>query len=250
MEYGNLLRNSLDAVIRNIVAYAAGTIVFVLGSMFVITGPPLLYGFITMFVKGARQEQVDIEDIFEGFRSGNFVRSWKYMLFMMIIGVLLMIFAMILLFLAGLIMLALTLAAGSALPESLTIAIMVVIYLIVLCIILIPVFFMLYLLPLYVIKGYDVTDALEESARIVRENIMTSVIVSLIVGFISIIGSLPYYAGLFLEWPIAFNLFIYTVGVLLTMPFSQQVLVNATFELGFFPESNNIIEEEIKNREI
>ncbi|WMW25107.1 hypothetical protein RE474_13645 [Methanolobus sediminis] len=96
---------------------------------------------------------------------------------------------------------------------------------------------MFYMLPLYVIKGYDVTDALSESAGIVKGNIITSVIISLIVGFVALVGVLPYYAGLFLGWPIAFNLLIYIIGVLITMPLSQQILVNTTFELASFPYS-------------
>ncbi|MBP1908463.1 hypothetical protein [Methanolobus bombayensis] len=236
MEYGNLLGNSLKTVMSNFVAYGVATIVLTIGSMLVITAPPLLYGFIIMLVRGSRQEMVKCMDILDGFRFGNFVRSWKYMLFVMIIGVLVAIVAMILLFIVGLLSFGFIVAAGSFLPESVSIAIAAILYLVVICIVLIPFFFMLYLLPLYVIKGYDVTDAFSESTRIVKANIMTSVIISLIVGVLSLMGSLPYYVGLFMEWPFVLNMLIYTLAVLITMPFSQQILVNTTLELGSFPE--------------
>jgi hypothetical protein len=156
------------------------------------------------------------------------------MLFVMII-VLLFICALILLIIVGFITFALASTAGITLSESVSIAIVTVIFLIVISIVLIPVFFMLYMLPLYVIKEYDITEAFLESTEIVRQNMISIVMISLLVGIVSLIGVLPYYAGLFLGWPAVFNFLIYTVGVLLTMPFSQQVLVNKTFELASIP---------------
>ncbi|MDK2826731.1 MAG: hypothetical protein PWQ63_44 [Methanolobus sp.] len=234
MEYVNLLRNSLKTVLRNFVAYGIATIILSIGSTLVVTAPPLLYGYISMLVKGTRQEKINVNDIFDGFRSGNFARSWKYMLFVMII-VLLFICALILLIIVGFITFALASTAGITLSESVSIAIVTVIFLIVISIVLIPVFFMLYMLPLYVIKEYDITEAFLESTEIVRQNMISIVMISLLVGIVSLIGVLPYYAGLFLGWPAVFNFLIYTVGVLLTMPFSQQVLVNKTFELASIP---------------
>jgi membrane-anchored glycerophosphoryl diester phosphodiesterase (GDPDase) len=236
MEYGNLLGNSLKTVLNNYIAYATATVIVFFGSILFITAPPLLYGYIMMLTKGARNEIVNGMDVLDGFRNGNFVRSWKYMLFMMIISVVIMIAAIILLIIGGIIGFVIIYAAGSALPESVSIAIMVLIYLVVLCIVLIPAFFMMYVLPLYVIKGYEVTEALSESIQLVKENIITSVIISLIAGLVALVGSLPYYAGFFLGWPVYFNLLIYIIGILITMPLSQQILVNTTLELGSFPE--------------
>jgi hypothetical protein len=246
MEYGNLLGNSVKVVLNNFVAYVIATIIMCVGSIFFVTAPPLLYGFVMMIAKGARNEVVNGMDILDGFRDGNFVRSWKYMLFVMIIAVLLSIMAMILLFFVGIFSFGIIFTLGSSsssIPESVTLAIAGILYLAVICIILIPVFFMLYMLPLYVTKGYDVTDALSESAAIVKSNITASVIISLIVGLVALVGVLPYYAGLFLGWPIVFNLLIYIAGVLLTMPLSQQILVNTTLELASFPCGKEIIDD-------
>jgi uncharacterized membrane protein len=238
MEYGNLLGTSIKTVLRNFVSYAIATLILSVGSILFVTAPPLLYGFVMMLAKGTRNEVVKGMDILDGFRNGNFVRSWKYMLFVMIIAVLISIVAMILLFFVGILSFGLMFTLGSSsssIPESVILAIVAILYLAVLCIALIPVFFMLYMLPLYVIKGYDITDALSESAAIVKSNIIASVIISLIVGLVALVGVLPYYAGLFLGWPVAFNLVIYITGVLLTTPLSQQILVNTTFELASFP---------------
>ena len=243
MEYGNVLGNSVKTVLRNFVAYGLATVILTIGSMLVVTAPPLLYGFIIMLVKGTRNEAVKVMDILDGFRQGNFVRSWKYMLFIMIIGILVTIAAMIMLFVVGLVSFGLILAAGSAIPESAGVAIAAILYLVVICIVLIPFFFMLYLLPLYVIKGYDVTDAFSESTRIVKANIMTSVVISIIVGVLSLMGSLPYYIGMFMGWPAVLYTSVYIIAVLITMPLSQQILVNTTFALASFPISEEYIEE-------
>jgi hypothetical protein len=241
MEYSNLLGTSIKTVVRNFFPYAIATVILSVGSILFVTAPPLLYGFIMMLAKGTRNEVVKGMDILDGFRDGNFVRSWKYMLFVMI-----SIVAMILLFFVGILSFGLMFTLGSSsssIPESVILAIVAILYLAVLCIVLIPVFFMLYMLPLYVIKGYDITDALSESAAIVKANITASVIISLIVGLVALVGVLPYYAGLFLGWPVALNLLIYITGVLLTTPLSQQILVNTTFELVSFPFEKEQINE-------
>ncbi|MDW7731219.1 MAG: hypothetical protein SCH66_02190 [Methanolobus sp.] len=231
MEYGRLLKASFNNVISNIIPYGLATLILTFGSMLVITGPPLLYGFILMLAKGANHEDVWVSDMLDGFRSGNFVRSWIYALFLLAVVVLFLIVWAVLYVLLGISIVIFLTSIGMILPEPLTIALMVLISIAIACIVSIPAIFLLFVLPLFVIRGCRITDALSESILLVKDNFVTSTILCIIIAFIALAGVLPYYAGLFLQWPMALNLSVYIIGVFLTMPLSQQILVNAAIGL-------------------
>lgn len=231
MEYGRLLKISFNNVISNIVAYGIATLILAFGSMLVITGPPLLYGFVLMLAKGANQEKVKINYLFDGFRNGNFLRSWMYALFMLAVVVLFAIVWAVLYFILGLFTVFFLTKAGIILSETHIIALMVLISIFVACIVSIPAIFLLFVLPLFVIKGSRFTEALTESIGLAKENFGASTIVCIIIAFIALAGVLPYYAGMFLQWPMTLNLSVYIVGIFLTLPLSQQVLVDVTIDL-------------------
>ncbi|WP_406656659.1 hypothetical protein V7O62_12470 [Methanolobus sp. ZRKC2] len=231
MEYCRLFKNSFNNVLSNIVAYGLATLVLAFGSMLVITGPPLLYGFVLMLVKGANQEKVNASDVFDGFRSGNFVRSWVYSLFILAVAVLFLVVWAVIYLVLGISIIVLLTSIGTILPKTSIIALMILISIVVACIISIPGIFILFVLPLLVIKEYRITEALTESIGLVKENFVASTILCIIIACIALAGVLPYYAGLFLQWPMALNLSVYFIGIFLTMPLSHQILVNATIDL-------------------
>jgi len=41
---------------------------------------PFIYGLNFIAIKGIRTGHVEVNDIFEGFQSGNFIRSWALLL--------------------------------------------------------------------------------------------------------------------------------------------------------------------------
>jgi hypothetical protein len=59
-------------------------IIAVLGSVLIITMAPFIYGLNFIAIKGIRTGHVEVSDIFEGFRSGNFIRSWALLLVAML----------------------------------------------------------------------------------------------------------------------------------------------------------------------
>lgn len=231
MEYNRLLRDSFSTVLDNLPVYGPATLILTFGSILLITAPPLIYGFVLMLSKGARQEDVKIADVFEGFRPANFLRSWIYAILMFAIIILFFIIWAVLYVVLGLSIVAVLTLAGVILPEIVIIILMVVISILMACIVSIPAIFILFVLPLFVIKKYSITDALSESIGLVKENLVASTVLCVIVALIALAGVAPYYAGMFLQWPVALNLSIYVIGILLTMPLSQQILVNATFDL-------------------
>ncbi|WP_292470611.1 hypothetical protein [Methanolobus sp.] len=226
-----LFRNSLTVSASNIIAYGLAALIFTFGSMLVITAPPLLYGFVSMLLKGANQEKVKIGDVFDGFRSGNFVRSWIYAFFILAVIILLLVVWMMLYFFAGILIVMSFALTGAILPETITIALMVIISIILAFIVTFPAILVLYVLPLFIIKKYTITEAISESIGLVRGNFVASVILCTIIGLVALAGVVPYYAGMFLQWPMAVNLSVYIAGIILTTPLSQQILVTATVEL-------------------
>ncbi|SFM29692.1 DUF2189 domain-containing protein [Methanolobus profundi] len=231
MEYKRLFRDSFSIVIGNIIPYGLAALILTFASMLIITAPPLLYGFISMLIKGARQEKVRTTDVFDGFRSGNFLRSWIYFIFMIAVVILLMIAWMVLYIFAGILMIIFGSLAGPVFSETMVISILIIVSLVLACIVAIPAILIVYVLPLFVIKEYSITNAISESIKMVKGHLIASTIICTVIALIALAGSLPYYIGLFFHWPQWFSLLLYFGGIILTTPLSQQILVNTTFEL-------------------
>lgn len=231
MEYTKLFRESLSITINNIIAYGIAALILTFGSMFIITAPPLLYGFIAMLVNGAKKEKVRTGDILNGFGSGNFVRSWVYFLFMVAVIILLMLAWIVLFTFAGILMVLAGPLIGQVISQTMIITFVAIVALVLACIATVPAILIIYVLPLFIIKGNSITDAISESIQMVKEHFIASTVVCIIIAVIALAGALPYYIGFFLQWPQWISLATYIVGIVLTTPLSQQILVNATFEL-------------------
>lgn len=148
MEIENILSNSWNIFKNNIAAYIIGTLIAVIGSIFIITIAPLFYGLTYMAARGIKGEKVEINDVFEGFN--NFIRSW---VFVIAAGILLMI-GYFFLIIPGIILSIL----------------------------------LIYALPLLVLRDYGGIDAIKESINIGKNNFTDTLILFVIIVVLNAIG--------------------------------------------------------------
>ena len=150
MDIEVLLKDSWNIFKDNIVAYIIGTLIVILGSIFIVTIAPLFYGLAYMAVRGVKGEKVEINDVFEGFN--HFVKSW---IFLIVAGVLLFI-GYLLLLIPGIILSIL----------------------------------LIYALPLLVIRDYSAIDAIKESINLAKANFTETIVLFIIAMVLSSIGGL------------------------------------------------------------
>ncbi|MCL7410919.1 MAG: glycerophosphodiester phosphodiesterase [Methanosarcinaceae archaeon] len=153
MQIETIMTDSWNIFKNNIVAFIIGTLIVVIGSIFIITIAPLVYGLTYMAVRGMKGETVEINDVFEGFN--NFVRSWVFV----IAAVILITIGYIFLIIPGIILTIL----------------------------------MIYALPLLVLRDYGGIDAIKESINIGKENFTDTLILFVIIVVLNAIGgSIPF----------------------------------------------------------
>ena len=148
MQIETIMTDSWNIFKNNIVAYIIGTLIAVIGSIFIITIAPLFYGLTYMAVRGMKGETVEINDVFEGFN--NFIRSW---VFVIAAGILLMI-GYFFLIIPGIILSIL----------------------------------LIYALPLLVLRDYGGIDAIKESINIGKENFTDTLVLFVIIVVLNAIG--------------------------------------------------------------
>jgi uncharacterized membrane protein len=165
VNYEGLLKDSWNFQKDNIVVYAVATLIAFVGSVFIVTVAPLYYGLVHMAVKGARSQPVEINDVFEGFRSGNFVRSWIYMIIYLIVA-----------WIAGQIASILSTIVG---------------------------IIFIFGMPLLVLKGYSGVDAVKETFELVKTNPVESLILYIIIAVLNVIGVIALGIGLLITAPLS-----------------------------------------------
>ncbi|MFQ5815817.1 MAG: glycerophosphodiester phosphodiesterase [Candidatus Hydrothermarchaeaceae archaeon] len=101
MKVEDALKDSWDVFRRDYIAYIIGGGIAVLGSIFIITVAPLLFGLYHMAIKGLKGEDVEIADVLWGF--GRFLRSWA----LLIVGGVIVIAGLVLLVVPGLVLIVL-----------------------------------------------------------------------------------------------------------------------------------------------
>lgn len=148
MDIENIFSETWQVFKENFVAYIIGTLIVVIGSIFIVTIAPLIYGLTYMAVKGVRGEKVEINDVFEGFN--HFISSWVLVL----VASILLSIGYLLLVIPGIILSIL----------------------------------LLYAFPLLVLKGYGGIDAIKESVGLSKENFVDTMILSVILWVINAIG--------------------------------------------------------------
>lgn len=92
------LKKGFELYRAQFVALTIGTIIAALGSLLIITAPPLMFGLFYMALKVARGEKTEIGDVFKGF--DYLVTSW----IMMIISVIAVVIGLICFIIPGLIL--------------------------------------------------------------------------------------------------------------------------------------------------
>jgi uncharacterized membrane protein len=169
VNYEGLLKNSWNFQKDNIVTYAVATLIAFVGMIFIVTIAPLYYGLVHMAVKGARSQPVEINDVFEGFRNGNFVRSWVYMIIYLVVVGIASEIASILGTIVGIIF--------------------------------------IFGMPLLVIKGYGGVDAVKETFELVKTNPVETLVIYIIMAVLYFIGAIALLIGLLITVPL-FQIFL------------------------------------------
>ncbi|WP_406659816.1 glycerophosphoryl diester phosphodiesterase membrane domain-containing protein [Methanolobus sp. ZRKC3] len=164
MDYESLLKDSWNPLKENIVTYIVALLIAVVGSILIVTIAPLAYGIGYMAVKGARKEAVEINDVFVGFKSENFLRSWIYVI----------IYAVII-------------AVANSI-HSIVGTVVGILF--------------IFALPLLVIRGYGGVDALKESFELVKDNPFESLIIYVINFVLIFIGILLLGIGVLVTAPL------------------------------------------------
>ncbi len=91
----DVLGKSFDVFKGNYVAFIVGSIIAVLGSIFIITAPPLVFGVFHMANKAIKGNRVEIADVFKGF--DYFITSWV----MAVVALVAITFGLVLLVIPG-----------------------------------------------------------------------------------------------------------------------------------------------------
>lgn len=150
-------------------AFAAATLIAIVGSMLVITAPPLWFGLYYMVVKAMRGEKPEIGDVFKGFQ--YFKTSWVYIILVCLI--------VVALYLPG--FLVMVLGSGKLGGLLLFIAMLAI---------LVFSLTQVYAIPLMVGMNIGVVDAIKKSVEVFKQNLATTIIMGIVVGVLSWILSL------------------------------------------------------------
>ncbi|MFH1789008.1 MAG: glycerophosphodiester phosphodiesterase [Candidatus Altiarchaeota archaeon] len=67
VDYGECAKKGIDVFKDNALAFIVGSFIVVVGSVFVVTAPPLIAGLFYMADKGIKGRKVEVSDVFEGF---------------------------------------------------------------------------------------------------------------------------------------------------------------------------------------
>ena len=134
---------------ENLVTLILSALLTIIGSIFIITAAPLTYGFFMLCIKMAQNKKGEVKDVLDGFN--YFFRSW---------GILIVMFLIIFMGLLALIL------PGIALTILL-----------------------IYTVPISIIKNLGVTDSLNASYNLAKDNLQFTIMLALIVYGINIIFS-------------------------------------------------------------
>ncbi|MBW6451464.1 MAG: glycerophosphodiester phosphodiesterase [DPANN group archaeon] len=139
---------------NNFVMLVISALIVALGSIFIITIAPLSYGFFMLCHKLVKKEKAEVKDVFEGFN--YFFRSWSIFLLTFI----LVVIGVIAFIIPGIVV----------------------------------AFLLIYTIPISIIKNMGVTDSMSASYNIAKNNLLFTVILTLVTFGINAVGGfIPFF---------------------------------------------------------